>query len=132
MNIISNAIDALDEATEKETSFEPTIQIRTEVVRADLPSSHSNDQNASRVLIRVVDNNPSSIKAELLPKIFDPFFTTKPVGSGTGLGLSISYQIVVNRHRGQLRCYSTPGIGTELAIELPIAQSATSHSTCLS
>ena len=129
MNIISNAIDALDEATGKETSFEPTIRICTEVIKSDSRSSHSNDRSVSQVLIRIRDNSPSSIKAELLPKIFDPFFTTKPVGSGTGLGLSISYQIVVNRHRGQLRCYSTPGVGTEFAIELPIAQSPTPHST---
>ncbi|HEY9708574.1 MAG TPA: ATP-binding protein, partial [Oculatellaceae cyanobacterium] len=127
MNIISNAIDALDEATEKDIGFEPTIRICTEVIKSDSRSSHSNEQSVSQVLIRIRDNSPSSIKAELLPKIFDPFFTTKPVGSGTGLGLSISYQIVVDRHRGQLSCYSTPGAGTEFAIELPIAQSVTSH-----
>jgi two-component system, NtrC family, sensor kinase len=121
MNIISNAIDALDEAIEKQTDLEATIRICTEVIKGESRSSHSDDQSASRVLIRIADNSPSSIKAELLPKIFDPFFTTKPVGSGTGLGLSISYQIVVDRHRGQLRCYSTPGVGTEFAIELPIA-----------
>ena len=132
MNIISNAIDALDEAIEKETSFEPTIRICTEVIKSDSHLNHSNDQSVSQVLIHIRDNSPSSIKAELLPKIFDPFFTTKPVGSGTGLGLSISYQIVVDRHRGQLRCYSTPGVGTEFAIELPIAQIATPHPTCLS
>jgi signal transduction histidine kinase len=131
MNIISNAIDALDEAIEKDIGFEPTIRICTEVIiiKSDSRSSHSNDQSAWRVLISILDNSPSSIKAEFLPKIFDPFFTTKPVGSGTGLGLSISYQIVVDRHRGDLRCYSTPGVGTEFAIELPIAQSATPHST---
>jgi two-component system NtrC family sensor kinase len=57
------------------------------------------------------DNGPGMSK-EILHKIFDPFFTTKPVGSGTGLGLSISYQIVVEKHRGQLSCISAPGYGT--------------------
>jgi signal transduction histidine kinase len=55
-------------------------------------------------------------------RIFDPFFTTKPVGSGTGLGLSISYQIVVEKHGGQLRCFSNVGQGTEFLIQIPIAR----------
>jgi signal transduction histidine kinase len=59
---------------------------------------------------------------EVQRKIFDPFFTTKPIGSGTGLGMSISYQIVVEKHRGQLRCISTPGQGTEFLISIPIQQ----------
>jgi signal transduction histidine kinase len=53
-------------------------------------------------------------------KIFDPFFTTKAVGSGTGLGLSISYQIVVEKHQGQISCISSPGQGTQLIVEIPI------------
>jgi signal transduction histidine kinase len=55
-------------------------------------------------------------------RIFDPFFTTKPVGKGTGLGLSISYQIVVEKHGGQLKCISLPEQGTEFVIEIPIRQ----------
>jgi signal transduction histidine kinase len=53
-------------------------------------------------------------------KIFDPFFTTKPVGSGTGLGLSISYQIVVEKHNGQISCISAPERGTELIVEIRV------------
>jgi signal transduction histidine kinase len=53
-------------------------------------------------------------------KIFDPFFTTKPVGSGTGLGLAISYQIVVEKHQGQISCISAPGKGTEFIVEIPV------------
>jgi signal transduction histidine kinase len=56
-------------------------------------------------------------------KIFDPFFTTKPVGSGTGLGLSISYQIVVEKHKGQLSCVSALGKGTEFIVEIPVIPS---------
>jgi signal transduction histidine kinase len=59
---------------------------------------------------------------EVKQKIFDPFFTTKPIGQGTGLGMSISYQIVVEKHGGQLDCISAPGQGTVFIISLPISQ----------
>jgi signal transduction histidine kinase len=126
MNIISNAIDVLEdghglwvigygEESSKyrlpNTNYQsPTIHIHTEVV----------DQNW--VVIRIADNG-SGIKADVVSRIFDPFFTTKPPGKGTGLGLSISYQIVVDKHEGQLSCHSVPGLGTEFVIELPIARS---------
>jgi signal transduction histidine kinase len=55
-------------------------------------------------------------------RLFDPFFTTKPVGVGTGLGLSISYQIVVEKHGGQLYCFSEMGKGTEFVIQIPLHQ----------
>ncbi|HEY9796397.1 MAG TPA: PAS domain S-box protein [Leptolyngbyaceae cyanobacterium] len=144
MNIFSNAIDALEEARDikregKEThssfaltaassskaelivpnveehhacgatgvTLTPTIRISTEV------------QDGNTVVIRIADNGPG-IPPEIQQHIFDPFFTTKPVGKGTGLGLSISYQIVVEKHGGQLKCFSTPGEGTEFLIELPV------------
>jgi signal transduction histidine kinase len=69
---------------------------------------------------------------EVCNKLFEPFFTTKPVGKGTGLGLSISYQIVVEKHGGQLTCISEPGKGTEFLVAIPIQQclSASSLSQC--
>jgi signal transduction histidine kinase len=75
--------------------------------------------NENWIAIRIADNGmgiPDSVKQRL----FDPFFTTKPVGKGTGLGLSISYQIVVEKHGGHLKCFSSPGQGTEFVIEIPI------------
>jgi signal transduction histidine kinase len=63
---------------------------------------------------------------EIHHKIFDPFFTTKPVGSGTGLGLSISYQIVVEKHKGQLSGISAPGYGTAFIVEIPVNVTAIS------
>jgi len=54
--------------------------------------------------------------------LFDPFFTTKPVGKGTGLGLSISYQIITEKHGGQLKCISAIGEGTEFVITIPLHQ----------
>ena len=62
------------------------------------------------------------IPPEKQTKLFDPFFTTKEVGKGTGLGLSISYQIVVEKHGGNITCQSIPGQGTEFAIAIPITQ----------
>ncbi len=123
MNILSNAIDAVNEArcTKQEqeqtdsthalgvTSLTPTIRICTQV------------GDGNTVIIRIADNGPG-IPSEIQQHIFDPFFTTKPVGQGTGLGLSISYQIVVEKHGGQLKCCSRPGEGTEFWIELPMQQ----------
>jgi len=73
------------------------------------------------VVIRICDNGPGMTE-EVYRRVFDPFFTTKPVGKGTGLGLSISYQIVVEKHRGQLKCVSHPGQGAEFIIQIPIRQ----------
>jgi len=94
------------------------IRIRTEVIGGDSPNG---DNSASRAVVRIIDNGPG-IAEDVRLRIFDPFFTTKPVGKGTGLGLAISYQIVVEKHGGQLRCISTPGQGTEFVIEIPLQQ----------
>jgi signal transduction histidine kinase len=60
------------------------------------------------VVVEIEDNGPG-IPAEVLPRVFDPFFTTKPPGEGTGLGLDITYNIVVNKHRGDIKVASEPG-----------------------
>jgi PAS domain S-box-containing protein len=123
MNILCNAIDALEEGVEKgelgdgTSSNPPTIQVSTQVI------------NENWIAIRIGDNGvgiPDSVKQQL----FDPFFTTKPVGKGTGLGLSISYQIVVEKHGGHLKCLSSPGQGTEFVIEIPIEPNL--HQYCCS
>jgi predicted ATPase/signal transduction histidine kinase len=107
MNILSNAIDALEDNSELLTK--PQIRISTELI------------SSNTLRIRMADNGSGMTEA-VRQKIFDPFFTTKPVGSGTGLGLSISYQVVVDKHKGQLTCNSTLGKGTEFVIEIPIQQ----------
>jgi len=61
---------------------------------------------------------------EVRCRIFDPFFTTKAIGKGTGLGLSISYQIVVEKHKGEIQCIAAPGQGTKFIIEIPTTQTA--------
>lgn len=69
--------------------------------------------------IKIADNG-IGIPEALQSQIFETFFTTKPAGKGTGLGLAISYQIITEKHSGQLRCVSTPHQGTEFEILLPI------------
>ncbi|WHH59013.1 response regulator [Petroclostridium sp. X23] len=71
------------------------------------------------IVIKISDDGPG-IKEEIMAKIFDPFFTTKDVGEGTGLGLSICYDIIVNKHKGQLSANSNINEGTDFFIKLPI------------
>ncbi|AFY36409.1 sensor histidine kinase [Calothrix sp. PCC 7507] len=116
MNIISNAIDALDsynsERSITEIQAHPSkITITTEV------------RETQYVAIRITDNG-LGIKETVQERLFDPFFTTKPVGKGTGLGLSISYKIIVEKHRGHLRCVSELGKGTEFCIEIPLSMNS--------
>ncbi|NER37973.1 MAG: CBS domain-containing protein [Oscillatoria sp. SIO1A7] len=75
------------------------------------------------IVIRIADNGPG-MGEKVRNRLFEPFFTTKNVGKGTGLGLSISYQIVVEKHGGQIDCISAPGRGTEFRLEIPLRQSA--------
>ncbi|MGB3403574.1 MAG: ATP-binding protein [Microcoleaceae cyanobacterium] len=105
MNIISNAIDAMEESNQQRQAS--IIQISTQVVNSDW------------VAIRIKDNGPG-IPEDVIQKIYDPFFTTKPIGKGTGLGMAISHQIIVEKHRGILECVSQPGEGTEFLIQIPI------------
>ena len=76
-------------------------------------------RGADSVEVQISDNGPG-IKPEIISKIFDPFFTTKPVGKGTGLGLNLSYDIIVNKHKGQLLVESEIDKGTTFRIILPI------------
>ena len=106
MNILSNAIDAIEESYTPHKKSNLIISIFTEVTAENCAS------------VRIQDNG-LGVAGNVLSKIFDPFFTTKPVGKGTGLGLSIAYQIVRDKHQGNLICKSQPGEGTEFAIVLP-------------
>ncbi len=109
MNLLINAIDAIEErANQNPEEWCPTITIRTEMRITPEPS----------VIICIADNG-TGIPGAIQPQLFDPFFTTKAIGKGTGLGLSVSYQIVVERHGGDLRYHSIVGEGTEFLIDLP-------------
>jgi two-component system, NtrC family, sensor kinase len=113
MNILANAIDALEEASAK--------------------TDRSIAKNPSQIIIRTALIDPKWIKISIsdtgagMPesvqkRIFDPFFTTKSFGKGTGLGMSISYQIIAEKHSGKLDCFSISGKGTEFVIQIPVQQ----------
>jgi PAS domain S-box-containing protein len=115
LNLLNNAIDALERQ-------QPPRQLRIRTSRVDPETDDLPDGSTSDwVEIRIADNGVG-IPPELRSRIFDPFFTTKPVGSGTGLGLSIGYQIVVEKHGGQLICTSEVGEGSEFIVRLPVRQ----------
>ena len=125
MNILANAIDALEEvyhgkapdsmaeiaqdgAQNREQIREYRIQIRTSLI-----------EDGRWVEVAIADNGPG-IPEAVQQKIFDPFFTTKPEGKGTGMGMSISLQIVTEKHGGRFDCQSTAGQGTTFLIQLPV------------
>src|SRR5246127_1280961 len=68
--------------------------------------------------IEICDTGPG-IPDEAREHIFEPFFTTKPIGEGTGLGLDLAFNIVVKKHRGDLRVESVPG-DTRFIVLLPL------------
>ena len=117
MNILANAIDALEEfhgskADHEQQGHPSCITIRTSVL----------DRQWVEIAI---EDNGFGIPEPIQSRIFDPFFTTKPVGKGTGMGMSISYQIITTKHNGKLNCFSTLGEGTEFVIQIPITRSLT-------
>ncbi|MBF2028687.1 MAG: PAS domain S-box protein [Oscillatoriales cyanobacterium C42_A2020_001] len=118
MNILSNAIDALDETYQGQTRSLPEGSTASPIAAQITIQTRLTDDN-QRVQICIIDN-ASGMNEEVQRRIFEPFYTTKPVGKGTGMGLSISYQVVVEKHGGNLHCLSTPGEGTTFVIEIPV------------
>ncbi len=114
MNLLSNAIDALEDASSGKTIQElqnhpHQITIRTSLI------------DGNWVQVAIADNGPG-IPKDIQERVFEPFFTTKPIGKGTGMGLSISYQIIVEQHKGKIECVPSSTNGTEFIIQVPIQQ----------
>lgn len=117
MNILTNAIDALDEHQQQalatgQAGRSGLISIRTSLLGSD------------QVTIQLTDNGPGMTE-DVQRRLLDPFFTTKPVGKGTGLGMAISHQIVTERHGGAFKWLSAPGQGTVFMITIPLYQKIT-------
>jgi signal transduction histidine kinase len=70
------------------------------------------------VRVEICDTGPG-VSEDVREHIFEPFFTTKPFGEGTGLGLDLAFNIVVKKHRGDLRVESVPG-DTRFIVLLPL------------
>lgn len=112
MNILVNAIDALDEANAKRTDEE--IEANPSQIRICTSVSDS------RLVEIAIADNALGMTSEVKNCVFNPFFTTKSVGTGTGMGMAISYQIITEKHGGKLDCFSTVGKGSQFIIQLPI------------
>ena len=106
MNILVNAIDALEESVDNSHKSKIS-QILIQTQKLD----------SSQIMVRICDNGPG-ISPAIQSKLFDPFFTTKAPGKGTGIGLAICYQIV-EKHGGKIEVISSLGAGAEFAIALP-------------
>jgi len=149
LHLISNAIDALEEAAsqghfspESEGQKQPQISIRTEMVAEGQSATpdqpmYSVSVSAAKLpvatlrdvpLIRVcISDNGLGIAPDIAKNIFDPFFTTKAPGKGTGMGLAICYQIV-QKHGGSIEVISLPGHGAEFVVTMPVSAAP---ATCL-
>lgn len=103
LNLLINAAQAI---RSQQRQTKGTIAIRTY-------------QEGTDVLCEIQDDGPG-IPAVNLRSIFDPFFTTKPPGKGTGLGLSVSYDIIVNKHQGQISVESEENRGAKFTVRLPL------------
>jgi signal transduction histidine kinase len=112
LNIINHAIDALEESTQEleeseSVKFKPVILISTQVI------------DAQRISIEIADNS-LAISEDITDQISDLFLMRKPAEDSRALGLAVSYQIIVEQHKGELKCFSEPGKGTKFRIEIPL------------
>ena len=101
LNILNNAIDAVEESAER--------RIRV----------HASQQE-DRVVIQFEDSGPGFTE---LNRAFDPFYTTKPVGKGTGLGLSICYGIA-QECGGEITLANNQPYGARVSVEIPFASTS--------
>ncbi|MGB3651753.1 MAG: response regulator [Rivularia sp. (in: cyanobacteria)] len=112
MNIIANAIDAFDDLHESSDG---------NIEKAPYSITIATSVNSVEKTVSIcIQDNALGMTPEVQARIFEQSFTTKPVGKGTGLGLAISHQIIVDKHKGQIDCLSTPGKETKFVIILPI------------
>ena len=112
INLLANAIDAIDEGNQGLTYAEIQARSNHIIIKTELSPQQ-------QVVIRIQDNG-KGMTEEVKKRIFERLFTTKGVGKGTGLGLAIAHQIIVDKHHGSIAVNSSPGAGTEFVITLPL------------
>ena len=119
MNLIANAIDAIDESVpDRDWESDKGRHLTPDNVMLVPLICICTTADKENVTIQIGDNG-KGMDLSIRDQIFQAFYTTKPEGKGTGLGLSISYQIITEKHGGTLECISSPGKGTEFIIQLP-------------
>ena len=108
INLVTNAIDSMDERAEKaekkDTLVEKILKIKT-YTREDW-------------VVTEVSDTGIGMTNEVKRKIFEPFFTTKETGKGTGLGTSISFGIIKD-YGGTIDIISEYGKGAKFVIKFP-------------
>jgi signal transduction histidine kinase len=100
INLIGNAIDALDEAR----TANPCIEVAS-----------GENLAGTELWLRVRDNGPG-IPAAAQREVFSPFYTSKPTGNGLGLAIS---KKLIDAHGGSVELASEAGVGTEFVVTLP-------------
>jgi len=95
----------LDES--ESLKFRPVILISTHVI------------DGQRIAIEIADNDLAMSK-DITAEISDPFLIAKPASHSSALGLALSYRIIVDQHKGELKCFSEPGKGTRFRIVIPL------------
>lgn len=102
LNIVQNALEAVREGGR--------LRIRLSVC----------DYHQEKGLLAEVEDNGSGISPQEVGHIFEPFFTSGKI-RGTGLGLAICRNII-DAHHGEITVRSQLGMGTTMAIRLPLHQ----------
>lgn len=127
-NVLSNTIDVLAATDFASKTIPDRHRLTATKLLHNLEYWHrpcillgTKDLRNGWIQITIADNG-HGMGEEVRHHLFEPFFTTKAVGKGTGLGLSLSYQIIVEKHRGQIHCWSEPGVGTEFVLTIPARQ----------
>ncbi|MBC8439941.1 MAG: PAS domain S-box protein [Deltaproteobacteria bacterium] len=105
INLVTNAIDSMDEKAEKQDALvEKNLSIKTFVEEG--------------WVVTVVSDTGIGMTEEVKTKIFEPFFTTKETGKGTGLGTSISFGIIKD-YKGTIDIITEYGKGATFIIKFP-------------
>jgi C4-dicarboxylate-specific signal transduction histidine kinase len=106
INLVTNAIDAMDEKNDMPNSKRSKKELKI-----------ASFQQGGSVAVTVSDTG-TGMSEDVLNKIFEPFYTTKKTGKGTGLGISISYGIVKD-YDGRIEIESVEGEGTTFTLYFP-------------
>ena len=111
MNILANAIDALDENSQGKDYQTLDANPNQITITTELNNDHATVS---------IHDNGAGMPEDIKSHIFDHLYTTKEIGKGTGLGLAIAQQIIVETHGGDITVNSSPQQGTEFVLTLPI------------